>query len=429
VGVPRTDEGLADAVLGLIRTRSDLSRWSVANEHGRQMHEAVDLLHQAEDTTDPVVVLGVVEKAIASAVRLILKADDSSGIIGDAIYELLALHVRVASKARPAPAKLATWLVKFQFDGTQDFCSIDIADYVPALGDKGLALYRAKLDEIAAGLPPALTGEQERALFDRRLVDRDAYERDMDARHARFLLEHNACRLAVVDRDVEAIIATHARDRRVARWLHDTANALAEIGENDLAIDWAKQAADFDQGHQAAMAGDYWCDLLAAHRLNEERAARLEVFRRWPTASTAEKLHRAAGLAWPDHRDEVLDVLSRSPYQVVAFAQHHLGDIELAWTLAHNTGLADVRMWGKLTDAYEKVDPLAVLPVLRDLVLADIKETDARGYQFAARKLLRMRRLAAGTSHAPEVDELIANLREEHRRRPGLQREFDAAGL
>jgi hypothetical protein len=38
---------LADAVLPLIRTRADLSRWSASNAHGRQMHEAVDILEAA----------------------------------------------------------------------------------------------------------------------------------------------------------------------------------------------------------------------------------------------------------------------------------------------------------------------------------------------------------------------------------------------
>jgi uncharacterized Zn finger protein len=82
-----------------------------------------------------------------------------------------------------------------------------------------------------------------------------------------------------------------------------------------------------------------------------------------------------------------------------------------------------------VTDAYEQIDPLGVLPVLRDLVVADLRNADAHGYQQAARRLRRMRRLAAGTDRAGEVDELIGALREEHRRRPRLQREFDQAGL
>ncbi|MEJ7833663.1 MAG: hypothetical protein WKF79_12165 [Nocardioides sp.] len=35
---------LADSVLPLIRTRADLHRWSAGNAHGRQMHEAIDIL-------------------------------------------------------------------------------------------------------------------------------------------------------------------------------------------------------------------------------------------------------------------------------------------------------------------------------------------------------------------------------------------------
>jgi hypothetical protein len=40
-----------------------------------------------------------------------------------------------------------------------------------------------------------------------------------------------------------------------------------------------------------------------------------------------------------------------------------------------------------------------------------------------------MSRLAAGSAHAAKVDDLIADLRETHRRRPRLQQEFDRAGL
>lgn len=39
---------LADAVLPLIPTRSDLHRYSAANAHGRDMHEAVDILEAAK---------------------------------------------------------------------------------------------------------------------------------------------------------------------------------------------------------------------------------------------------------------------------------------------------------------------------------------------------------------------------------------------
>jgi len=40
-----------------------------------------------------------------------------------------------------------------------------------------------------------------------------------------------------------------------------------------------------------------------------------------------------------------------------------------------------------------------------------------------------MRKLAAGSEYAAEVDWFIAELRESNRRRPQLQQEFDRAGL
>ena len=101
------------------------------------------------------------------------------------------------------------------------------------------------------------------------------------------MIEWNARRPAVLDRDIDAIIRSHARDRRVAVWLEDTARAFEEIGEIDLALGWARQATEFDRGHQSLKAAGYWCKLLAEHRPAELLAARLEVFRRWPSSSTA----------------------------------------------------------------------------------------------------------------------------------------------
>jgi uncharacterized Zn finger protein len=54
---------------------------------------------------------------------------------------------------------------------------------------------------------------------------------------------------------------------------------------------------------------------------------------------------------------------------------------------------------------------------------------DAGNYRAAARQLKTMRTLAKGTAQAQDVDALIAQLRQEHRRRPRLQQEFDRAGL
>jgi tetratricopeptide (TPR) repeat protein len=404
---------LAETVLPLVRTRADLWRWSTANEHGRQMQEAVAILEEASETEDPAVVFAVTQKAIASGLKVIMRADDSSGIIGDACQALLNLHPTVAARAKPPVARLVGWMMTFQFDNECDYFHLDPVAYAPALGEKGVASYRAKLADLEASLGPR-PSEEERWR--------------VPNSHDWFTLGWNAQRLAVLDRDVEAIIRTHARSRQVAAWLQDTAEALAEIGEFDLAIEWVRQALDVGPGHQSLQAGEYWCALLAERRPGELLAARLEVFRRWPSASTAEQLYRDAGEAWPRHCDEVMERLAASPRDAVLFALS-LKDVRYAWELAHSLVLDDDRTWSDLVKAYEKVDPLAVLPVLNRLVLSELVETGAQHYQIAARRLKKMRKLAAGSEYAAEVDHLITELRHANRRRPRLQQEFDRAGL
>lgn len=406
--------GLADAVLPLIRTRADLWRWGAANEHGRQMHEAVDVLEAAIPDADPVEVYAVTHKAVASAVKVIARADDSSGIIGDACRRLLDLHPQTAAAARVPAGRLVDWMITFQFDGDVDYFELDPVAYAPALGETGMRTYRARLAQIQQRLGP-------------RPSESDRWT--SPHAHDWFTLDWNAQRLAVLDRDIDAIIRTHARDGRVAAWLQDTAEAFEEIGEIDLAIDWAKQAAELDRGHQALKAADYWCRLLEQHRPAEVLPARLWVFRRWPSSSTAARLHAAAGPTWPDVADEVMATLARQPNDAVLFALTTLKDASLAWNLAHELGLDSDHTWAELVKAYQKIDPIAVLPVHQRLVEHQLVQTGAQHYRLAARRLATMRRLAANTDQETHVDDLITELRQTHRRRPRLQQEFDRAGL
>lgn len=405
---------LAEAVLPLIRTRADVWRWSTANAHGRDMHEAIDILERAIPSTDPAEAYAVTHKALASAIKVIARADDSSGIIGDACRRLLDLHPKMAAAAGIPSGKLIDWMMKFQFDGDVDYFELDPVAYAPALGEKGTQAYRDRLDEVQASLGP-------------RPSEGDRWQSAHS--HEWFTLDWNERRLAVLDHDIDAIIRTHARDRKVAAWLQHTAEAFEEIGELDLAIDWAQQATDFDRGHQSLKAADYWCRLLEDHRPAEALDARLLVFRRWPSATSAARLHKAAGRAWPAHREEAMATLSGTPREAVLFALLTLKEPEFAWDLANSLELDCDHTWGELVKRYEKVDPIAVIPIHRRLVERELVDAGAQHYRLAAKRLAKMRTLAAGTAVALDVDDLIADLRQTHRRRPRLQREFDRAGL
>jgi hypothetical protein len=113
----------------------------------------------------------------------------------------------------------------------------------------------------------------------------------------------------------------------------------------------------------------------------------------------------------------------------VLFALLSLKDVRFAWELADSLGLDDDHTWSDLVKEYEKFDPLAVLPVLNNLVLRELSKTGAQHYQIAARRLKKMRKLAVGSEFATDVDQFIAELRESNRRRPRLQLEFDRANL
>lgn len=411
-------------MLPRFRAGSEVWRWDAADAHGAEMQAAVRELRARRHAADPAEVLDVVQRAITASITVILKADDSNGSIGDAIADLLDLHVDAAREAQPPAVKLVHWLIAFQFDGRQEFFQIDPVAYAPALGEEGMALYRAKLLEIEAALPPERPADAP-SRFTLSRSDPDAYAREVKASRERFQLEHNARRLAVLDRDVDAIIATHFRDG-TAVWLEDTAKALEEIERSDLAIEWAGTAAHVDLGRQALTASEYWCALLGEHRPEALPDARLEVFRRWPTAAHATKLV-AASDDWPALEPEVRETLRGVPPEAVLFALST--DPREALDLYDELGVRDRAVTEQLAAALEPVDAARALPLHRDLVEADLVKTDTRMYRPAANRLVRMRKLAEGTALAGPVDDLIAGLRARYSRRSRMLAEFDRARL
>ena len=124
------------------------------------------------------------------------------------------------------------------------------------------------------------------------------------------------------------------------------------------------------------------------------------------------------------------ETLADNPRDSVAFSLFTLDDPRRAWEQARALSLSpDDSLWLDLIKRYEKIDKLAVLDPLVGLVDAELEYTGVGHYKAAARYLKRMRTIAKGTDRATDVDELIADLREDNRRRPRLQQEFDKAGL
>jgi hypothetical protein len=106
----------------------------------------------------------LIERAIGHVVKVILKAGDSDGLIGELARELLDLHARACDAGSADPIKLARWMVRFRFDD-QDFFEVDPVRYADALGELGLAAYRREVKqrvEAGGGDSFAATYAQER---------------------------------------------------------------------------------------------------------------------------------------------------------------------------------------------------------------------------------------------------------------------------
>ncbi len=416
-------------ILPMFRAGSRFLSWREADDFGREAHSGVDELNAAAASGGAELVLPYVQKAIASTKRAIMRADDSSGVIGDVVYRLLELHAELATLAPPAPAKLVRWIIAFDFDEEVDYFQLDIARYTDALGRRGIVRYRAELDRIEASVPDVSHEDVMAAVRDHS-VQSPEYARMSHARHVRSIVEHARRRLAVADRDVTAIIATHGGDGRRAYQLEDVAMALAEIGEIDQAIEYARRAALVDRGWQAERAAQRWCALLGEARPEEELAARRVVFERWPNVRNASMLRDAAGNDWAELQEPVLTAIAGvDPESYVGFVLRELGDARRAWQDAHRLRVGSADTWTQLVDAYAPIDAGAVLPVLEQLIETDLEVTGVQSYSSAVKRLRKLHQLAIGLDKTEEVRAFTARIREQNRRRPRFIEKLDRARL
>ncbi len=95
----------------------------------------------------------LLQRAVAHVVKVMMRADDSSGLIGDLARHLLDIHAAACDTAVADPGKLAAWTIQFRF-GDQDFFEVDPVRYGDALGDRGPRLI-ARLSLTSSAMTPS----------------------------------------------------------------------------------------------------------------------------------------------------------------------------------------------------------------------------------------------------------------------------------
>lgn len=384
-----------------LRTRRSLDYWQ-SSEWAVEASPIVDALGDAVVSEPTRELVALLERAVGHVVKVIRRADDSNGMIGDLAGRLLRFHEQVCAAGVADPKALAKWMIRFSFDD-QDFFNPDPVMYAPALGEDGMAIFRSEVTKRVAG---------------------------SSSFAARYALE----RLAVLDGDVDGIVLLLGGDLSSPHQFTQVAEAMQEIGRTEDAIAWARRGIDTTTGWQVAKLFD-----LSAQLVGEQGdalgvlAVRREHHERMASSSTYAALKAAADAigCWQDEVADARSVLAARDRGGLVDALLADGDSQLAWDAAAAKPDWDAgeQRWQRLAETREAADPAVAFGVYVRLADTALLTTGRGQYQLAARRLKAARRAAEAAGLGIEFEAHLLALREQHRRRPTLITILDKAGL
>jgi hypothetical protein len=381
-----------------LRTRRFLDYHESAG-WARAAHPVVAELENAVEASPSRSLVELLQRTVGHVVKVIMHADDSDGLIGDLARELLALHARACDAGVADPVELAAWMARFGFDD-QDFFEVDPVRYAGALGEAGLAAYR---DAVGA-------------------------RRDGGSFAVRYARE----RLAILDRDVDALVRLLGGDLTTAYQFVRVAEAMRELGLDDEALAWAKRGIAQTSGWQVAQLYDLACDVQRREPL-EVVALRRAQHERMPSSATYRALRAAAEAldAWPLEQDAARATLQRADVRGLVDALLGDGEVELAWSAAAAAprDALGPDVWLRLAESSEGDRPGDALAVYQRIADGVLERADRRAYRSAARILERARAAAQAAGALDAFAEYLTGLRERYRRRPTLIAILDKANL
>jgi hypothetical protein len=383
-----------------LRTRRYLG-YRESAEWAQEAEPVVDAVAEAVAMEPSRELVALLERAVGHVVKVILRADDSDGLIGGLAQRLLDLHERACAAGAAEPVALARWMVRFTFED-QDFFMVDPIHYADALGDEGLAAYRKEVAKRSAGPD-------------------------------RFAASYTAERLAVLNGDVDRVVELHGGDLTGPHQFIRVAEAMLELGREDDVLAWARRGIAETTGWQVAKLYDLAADVLA-HRRDTTSVSELrrEQHQRMPSSSTYSLLQGAAEAvgAWEAEREAARAVLAARDRGGLVDVLLADGEVDGAWSVATEGGWdPGENRWRRLAGAREPTDPAAAMGVYLRLTDAVLVQADRRAYRDAVRHLKAARRAAVAADQSTDFEHRLAALRDQHRRRPTLISMLDKAGL
>lgn len=201
----------------------------------RDVQEVLDEVERVLDSGQADAAAPALKTALTRVRTLTLRADDSSGSLGDACQRAADLYAKACRQGHPDGVRLARWLVKFRCE-SPGWPNLRLAQFVPAWDDKALAAYRAGVQE--ASVRGAGQDHWSRFEIDLMLLELADHDGDVDAAVAllrqREHPEYGAIvdRLRAADRPAEAVAVL---DEAVAAGLVALEGNQFWIGARDAA--------------------------------------------------------------------------------------------------------------------------------------------------------------------------------------------------
>jgi uncharacterized Zn finger protein len=395
----------------ILLPRRGYVEYSEAHAYATDVHKAAAAIDDLTEAGGAADAIGIAREAVALLAEAFDCVDDSSGVVGEAAHELLAVHLRACEAAPPDPVSLGGYLAGLLLHSDHGFAP-DLAGYVGLLGDEGFGAVRERIEA--------------------------AYTRNPLDWHARSLMES----LARAEGDVDALIAIYAAHLDDRGWNHlRIAEELDENGRGGEALVWAErglaEAANPDQRLVDYLAGRY----AAAGRDDDVLSLRRDRFRDERTLASYRALRSAAkdSGVWTAERAEAVALLGKEVRRPAARASWDRegpvlvdaliddGDLDAAWEAAKDA--ASDAQWLRLADASAASRPTDALAVYMRAIAPLKSLTGDRVYHRMATLLLSARACHEALGTTDKFARYLAALRLDQKRKRNLIKILDQKGL
>ncbi|WP_049757662.1 SWIM zinc finger family protein [Magnetococcus marinus] len=430
------------------RDKLDLSVWKDAIEEAAWSDDFVDWRHMPDyssgigEVVESIeellheghaeAVIEITEHGLSVMERAVEQVDDSGGDMGMLMKQLQDLHLKACRKAKPEPASLAERLFAWELGNDWGTFSHAVETYADVLGDAGLTRYRKLTEEAWAKVKALESREQDARRYDSK----------------RYRITSMMESLAKASGNLEELVAI--KSKNLSRQFHflEIAEIYQKDGQDDTALEWAERGwkAFPEKGGDARLREFIAHAYHRRDRHDDAMAMTWTAFTERTSFDMVKTLaeHAKLAKAWPEWREKALAHIRE---QIAASKQQQTGrrrwdydslndhsilvqvflwekEMDAAWNEAREGGCSGP-LWLELAGLREKTDPYNSVQIYREHIRILLKHADKRYYEGAVEYLAKIKKLLGAIGKAEEFPAIVADVRNEHRRKRNLMALLD----